>query len=53
MIDYPAMVIPVHSAIDPVLDPIDTAFKPANDKDAEVQALYKYFKYIPYKSNAD
>ncbi|RDW78048.1 amidase-1 [Coleophoma crateriformis] len=40
MIDYPGMVIPVHSAVDPNLDPIDKEYKPANDRDAEFQALY-------------
>ncbi|RDW58417.1 amidase-5 [Coleophoma crateriformis] len=40
MIDYPGIVIPVHSSVDPVLDPIDKSFKPANDRDAYIQALW-------------
>lgn len=42
MIDYPAMVIPVHSAVDPKLDPVDEEYKPANDRDAEVQKQCGY-----------
>jgi hypothetical protein len=38
MIDYPGMVIPLHSEVDPKLDPVDKDFKPANARDAEVQA---------------
>jgi len=41
MIDYPAMIIPVNSAVDPVLDPVDKDFKPANEKDAAIQAHCK------------
>lgn len=41
MIDYPAMVIPVNSSVDPKLDPIDQNYKPANAKDAEIQAQCK------------
>jgi hypothetical protein len=41
MIDYPGMIIPVHSAVDPILDPADKEYIPANSKDAEVHALCK------------
>lgn len=39
MTDYPGIVIPVHSYVDPILDPINKNFKPANERDAYVQAL--------------
>jgi hypothetical protein len=39
MIDYPGIVIPVHSFVDPVLDPVDVNFKPANERDAYIQSL--------------
>jgi hypothetical protein len=41
MIDYPAMVIPLHSEVSVELDPIDKDFKAANPRDAEVQAQCK------------
>ncbi|KAF2098440.1 Acetamidase, partial [Rhizodiscina lignyota] len=40
MIDYPAMIIPVGSAVDPALDPVDSAFKAAGPEDARNQAYY-------------
>lgn len=43
MIDYPGMVIPINSAVDPELDPIDKDYNPANDRDAEVQAQCEFF----------
>lgn len=39
MIDYPGLVIPVHSAVDPALDPIAKEYKPANERDAYIQSL--------------
>lgn len=41
MIDYPAMVIPVHSAVDATLDPVDEGFVAANARDAKIQAQCK------------
>ena len=41
MIDYPAIVIPVHSVVDPALDHADKEYNPANSKDAEIQAQCK------------
>ncbi|CAI7598911.1 unnamed protein product [Penicillium glandicola] len=38
-VDYPAVIIPFTKA-DPVLDPKDDAFKPKNDMDQSIQALY-------------
>jgi len=46
MIDYPAMVIPVHSAVDPALDPVNKEYIPANARDAETQALCKFFSHF-------
>lgn len=43
LIDYPGMVIPLHSAVDAELDPIDRDFKPANPRDAEIQATCESF----------
>lgn len=47
MIDYPGMVIPVHSAVDPELDPIDMKYKPANARDAEIQARCTFYSHVP------
>lgn len=41
MIDCPGMAIPIHSAVDPALDPIDKEYKPANPRDAAMQAQCK------------
>ena len=38
-VDYPAVIIPFTNA-DPALDPTDQTFKPMNDLDAQIQALY-------------
>ncbi|KAF4630691.1 hypothetical protein G7Y89_g7441 [Cudoniella acicularis] len=46
MIDYPGMIIPVNSAVDPVLDPIDKDFKATNEKDAEIQAMYNPGEFV-------
>ncbi|KAH6681684.1 amidase signature domain-containing protein [Halenospora varia] len=45
MIDYPGMIIPVRSAADAALDPVDKDFKPANPKDADIQAMYSPEEY--------
>lgn len=49
MIDYPAMVIPVHASVDPAVDVVDKAFKPTCDEDARVQSMcmYKIIHIIP------
>lgn len=49
MIDYPAMIIPIHSTVDPILDPIDKDYKPANPKDKEVWSDCKFtFPFFPF-----
>ncbi|KZV63328.1 amidase [Peniophora sp. CONT] len=40
LLDLPAMSIPIGSAVDPALDPVDKNFQPANARDAEIQASY-------------
>jgi len=45
MIDYPGMVIPLHSEVSVELDPIDEDFKAANPRDAEIQAQCKPESY--------
>lgn len=39
MIDYPALIILIHSAVDPALEPIAKYYKPANERDAYIQGL--------------
>jgi hypothetical protein len=46
MVDYLGMVIPLHSEVDPKLDPIDKYFKPVNARDAEVQAQCENSLYL-------
>lgn len=48
MIDYPGMTIPVHSAVDEVLDPVDKDYKPANSRDAEMHSQCKHTTGLPY-----
>lgn len=40
------MVIPVHSSVDPVLDPVDKDFKPANERDAYIQSLCMFISQL-------
>ncbi|KAI0029397.1 general amidase [Vararia minispora EC-137] len=40
LLDLPALVLPVGAKVDPVLDPVDSNFKPVSERDARIQATY-------------